>query len=258
MTPLVDDTVIIRWLEPDLVNAECWPGLYALLDASECERAARFRFERDRKAFVAAHAVTRCMLSRCVGANGPPADGWRFILGPHGKPEIDSACHAPPLRFNLSHTHGLVAVAITVGHEVGVDVEYLDAGRLGLDLAESIFTAMEVAHLRRLPAEPRTDASFALWTLKEAYVKATGLGLSAPVDAVDIVLDPLEIRFSPCIADDPSLWLFHSMRPTPHHMLALAVRHARRGTVFVDARAVDIYELDQSSVGPARVLPQIS
>jgi 4'-phosphopantetheinyl transferase len=242
-TPLPADSVIVRWLALDTIGFEEWPKLSNLLDSSERKRASRFHFERDRQTFIAAHALTRCVLSTHAGLAAQPPQSWRFATGPQGKPEIEASSRTPPLRFNLSHTRGLVAVAVTNRHDIGVDVELVDASRLGMDLATNIFTPVEAEQLYGLPPEAQTDASFAFWTLKEAYIKATGLGLSCPLDAFEFVLDPLAVRFSSRIADDPSRWLFQRIRPTPDHVLALAVQHMRPAALRVDARAATIAEL---------------
>ena len=92
-----------------------------LLTADEHERMARFVFERDRRAFLLTRALVRTTLSRYAAV--APAD-WRFIANVHGRPEIlDRPEGVPDLRFNISHTDGLIACAVTIGREVGVDVE---------------------------------------------------------------------------------------------------------------------------------------
>lgn len=240
LLPLPDKSVTIRWLALDTIEAHVWPRLLQVLDPAERSRAERFHFERDRQAYIAAHALTRTTLSR--HAPRPP-EAWRFIVGPHGKPEIDEPQSARPLRFNLSHTHGLAAVAVTRRHDVGVDVERVDPRRLGPDVTDSFFAPAESEHLRSLPSVARIEAAYAFWTLKEAYIKAIGLGLACPLDAFDFVLDPLSVRFSAGIADDPAHWLFRRLRPTQDHVLALAARSARPDHMRVDARAARADEL---------------
>jgi hypothetical protein len=100
--PLLDrDTVEVRWLALDQIKPEHGSGLERMLDDAELARADRFRFERDRSAFVAAHALVRTMLS----AHAPyPPLAWRFSTSAHGKPEIIRPAGSLPLRFNLSQT----------------------------------------------------------------------------------------------------------------------------------------------------------
>jgi len=235
LVPVMPDQncVEIRWLALDRIGPGDWPPLERMLDDPERERASRFRFERDRNAYIAAHALLRGMLSGLVRRH--PGD-WRFAAGHHGKPYLVAEAGIPPLRFNISHTRGLVAVAITIENEVGLDVETLDPGRLTLDLASRFFSATEVDYLRRLPAAQQPEALFAFWTLKEAYIKAVGRGLSVPLDAFSFVLEPLAISFSPRLPDDPANWLFRRLTPSPLHALALALRHAEPHLVRVNAQ----------------------
>lgn len=220
----------------DRIEPGLWPYLEGLLDEAERARADRFRFARDREAYVAAHALVRTMLS----AHAPrPPQAWRFSTDAHGKPEIIRTTETPALRFNLSHTHGLVAAAITIDNDVGIDVEVVDATRLTMDLATRYFAAAEIQHLRRLPPDRRLETMFAFWTLKEAYIKAVGLGLSLPLDAFAYQLEPLAIRFSPPLHDDPATWLLRRLTPGPRHALAVALRHPAPQAVTLRAEAMD-------------------
>jgi 4'-phosphopantetheinyl transferase len=231
------DTLEVRWLVLDRITPDQWSGLERMLDEAERTRANSFRFERDRNAYVAAHALARTMLS--THAPHPPS-AWRFSTNAYGKPEIVTANGTPPLRFNLSHTRGLVAAAVTLENDVGIDVEAIDATRLTLDLAERYFAASEMDYLRRAPVDQQCETMFAFWTLKEAYVKAVGLGLSLSLDAFAYELEPLSIRFSPPLGDDPACWLLRRLKPTPDHALALALRHPFPGAVRLDAKAMQL------------------
>src|SRR5262249_28670043 len=152
----------------------------------------------------------------------------RFAADTHGKPFVQAPTTPPPLRFNLSHTDGLVACVVARGLDVGVDVE--DVGRRCdvLGLARSCFAADEVAHLERLPAAARPDAFFDFWTLKEAYVKARGLGLALPLKEFAFELrddGQARARFTSA-GEDPAHWQFARLRPTVRHRLAVAVHRA--------------------------------
>ena len=154
-----------------------------LLTPDETARGARFVRARDRDAFVLARALVRTQLSRY----GPtaPAD-WRFVTNTHQCPfVVDAQAGSPPLQFNLSHTDGLVAVAIVRGHRIGVDVEAVTRPVLEA-VPERHFAPDEVRDLRALPAAEQPQAFFDYWTLKEAYIKARGMGLALPLDAVRV------------------------------------------------------------------------
>jgi 4'-phosphopantetheinyl transferase len=194
-----------------------------LLSDDELARASRFHFDADQERFVIGRALTRLQLSRFLG--GDPRQ-WRFATNPHGRPELQWPEGPAPLGFNVSHTRGLVALAITATRDVGVDVEWIDR-TLTHDIAERFFAPREVADLRRLGADGQRTVFFDSWTLKEAYIKARGMGLALPLGQFAFALAPPvppTITFDAEIDDDPATWQFVQSSPTPAHRLALAVR----------------------------------
>lgn len=232
---LDEHRVMVRWLPVDDDPRQDLSGFLALLDPTEQARAARFHADQDRRAYILAHALTRLMLSS--RRDRPPQD-WRFEAGHHGKPRIVADDGEAGLLFNLSHTRGMVAVALADGQEVGIDVERIESGRLSLDLAVKTFAPSEAAYLCRLPAESQTEAALTLWTLKEAYIKATGQGLSCPLDSFAMTLDPLSINFKQSLNDDPAKWRFRTLQPHPGFVLALALRASRQDRLRIDARGL--------------------
>jgi 4'-phosphopantetheinyl transferase len=135
------------------------------------------------------------------------------------------------LEFNLSHTNGLVAYAMARVPEIGVDVEDVDRAEVGLDLARRFFSPSEAEALEALPPADRTSRFFDYWTLKEAYIKARGMGLSLPLDGFSIEIDaggPPRISFAAAMDEDPRSWQFAQFNPTPKHRLAVAVRRRDR------------------------------
>jgi 4'-phosphopantetheinyl transferase len=110
----------------------------------------------------------------------PPQD-LVFRADSHGKPHV-VVPGGKLLHFNLSHTRGLSALVLSRQVEVGVDVESLGREVELLALARRYFATPEVLLLEDLAAEPQRELFFALWTLKEAWVKAKGLGLRVPLD----------------------------------------------------------------------------
>ncbi|MBM3561920.1 MAG: 4'-phosphopantetheinyl transferase superfamily protein [Alphaproteobacteria bacterium] len=167
-----------------------WPKLAALLDEGEAARAKRFAFDDDRRAYVAAHALLRARLSE-HSKNISPGE-WRFGATPHGKPFL----LAPSVGFDvsLSHTRGMAAVAIASGRAVGVDVESFLTPRDALKVAERFFAPDEAA-LLRAESDPiaQSEIFFAIWTLKEAVLKADGRGLARGLDSFVVNLSPLAV-----------------------------------------------------------------
>jgi 4'-phosphopantetheinyl transferase len=219
------DRVEVWTALPDAPEVRARLSAYeSLLSDEECVRAKRFFHAADAARFVIGRALARTMLSRY--ASVPPRE-WRFVIDEHGRPHLPSQPpNAPDLRFNLTHTDGLVACALSVGREVGVDAEHINR-LVTHDLPERFFSPREVADLRALPKSEQDAVFFDYWTLKEAYIKARGLGLSLPLRHFTFVRWPGRaptIQFAPELHDDPASWQFAQYWPTPHHRMAVAVR----------------------------------
>jgi 4'-phosphopantetheinyl transferase len=164
---------------------------------------------------------------------------WRFSAGKFGRPEIESPKLDEPLRFNLSRTRGMVVCAVGRDRELGVDVENIDRENLGLELISRYFAAPEIEALSALPTEAQRRRFFDYWTLKEAYLKARGWGLSAPLDKFWFYLEPGQmprIAFHGSIADDPTAWQFNQFTPTGQHLIALAAGRTNQGDIEVTIR----------------------
>lgn len=216
------------------IGDEALLALYrSWLSAEETERMARFRFERHRHQYLITRALLRSTLSRYAPWVAPQQ--WRFANNAWGKPAI--VAPVVPMAFNLSHTEGLVVLALTLENSVGIDVESSQRP-VDPDLAERFFSAAEVRYLASLPPTDQTSAFLTLWTLKEAYIKACGQGLSIPLESFCFDLaTPGQIGFS-CQA----LALFQARRwrfwqwesgpfvlslgccPPSQHLPAMAVR----------------------------------
>jgi 4'-phosphopantetheinyl transferase len=192
----------------------------ASLSAEERARADRFRFARDRARYTVAHSALRHILARHAGT---PPDRLRFVANEYGKPSLASPS---PIRFNLSHSHDLALVAVTSGREVGVDVERVRPEVECLEVARCYFSPREVAALAALPIALRVHGFFTCWTRKEAYIKATGRGLSQALDAFDVTVEPGSPAALLRCADDPSeveRWTMRGLSPAPGYVGALAV-----------------------------------
>lgn len=194
----------------------------SLLSADERTRHARFVFARDRRDFAAAHALLRRQLS--MHADVTP-DAWTFEVAPDGKPHLSRSCVGADLAFNLSHTRGLVACAIGHGADIGLDVESIDRVVDGRDIVAHYFSPDEVELLDACDATERPARFTELWTLKEAYVKAIGRGLSHPLDRFGFAFDGARgIRFTPPPDAQATQWTFALLKPSVRHRLAVAVR----------------------------------
>ncbi|MBX3233427.1 MAG: 4'-phosphopantetheinyl transferase superfamily protein [Labilithrix sp.] len=193
-----------------------------LLSDDEVAREGRLHLDADKERFVIGRALVRLQLSRLLG--GDPRE-LPLVTNPYGRPELASSVRTP-IGFNVSHADDLVVCAITGTLDVGVDVERVEPRRT-YGLAHRFFAAREVADLQRRDEAERARVFFDYWTLKEAYIKARGLGLALPLDAFAFTLRPPHpptISFDPSIDDDPDTWQFAQAWPTERHRLAVAVR----------------------------------
>jgi 4'-phosphopantetheinyl transferase len=163
------------------------PGIERWLSDDERARAARFVKDSDRWRFIEAHALLRFVLGHHLDT-GPSS--IEFVLSPHGKPRQSCPASARGVAFNLSHTVGMIVVALAGdGQRVGIDVEKCGPSVDALEIASSHFSPQESAYLDALPPAARADAFRQLWTRKEALHKADGRGLSLPLDTFNTLDD---------------------------------------------------------------------
>jgi 4'-phosphopantetheinyl transferase len=156
-----------------------------LLSSVEQDQASKFKFEADRRRYVAAHAALRSIVSIYVNS---PARELQFASGPYGKPKLAPIHDRKKIAFNLSHSHEVALIAVTQGQEIGVDVEWVRENFAFDEVAQRFFTTREVAALHALPLHLQREAFYKCWTSKEAFLKAKGTGLSGQLDEVEIVL----------------------------------------------------------------------
>lgn len=147
-----------------------------ILDDREMARADAFRFARDRLRYISAHAQTRRILGQYLGLT---ANSLRIAELPSGKPILQDHPH---LHFNLSHSQDIAMLGVA-GAEIGVDVELMRVISDLDDIAEYNFSKREVAEIKAASPNDRYNAFFAIWCRKEAFVKATGHGLSTPLSS---------------------------------------------------------------------------
>jgi 4'-phosphopantetheinyl transferase len=169
-------------LNPEAPDAFDFGRAWSMLSDEERARTSRFRRETDGRTFVAAHALLRATLARYTGCE-PLA--LKFSEGSFGRPEL--AAGMPPLSFSLSHTEGLVGCAVSRA-EIGFDLE-IARRPAPLEIAGRYFSTAEQDALSAAATDARDERFYALWTLKEAVLKALGFGLSLPLDSISIMFE---------------------------------------------------------------------
>lgn len=188
--------------------------LWRTLSPDEQVRADRFHFARDRTVYVVAHALLRTMLADDVA--GPVT----FSLNPWGKPAIDRPGNR--VRFSLTHTRALAACALTLDDDLGIDAEARNPSMDVLGVAAHVFAPSERVQLGAAPEADRQDVFLRLWTLKEAFVKAVGRGLSIPLADFAFTLEPLSLHGGPDLGVTVEDWAFRSVAIGPDHWMAVA------------------------------------
>lgn len=169
------------------------------LETDELERASRFHFDKHRNSFVVARGFLRYVLSRYFDTK---PEALRFSYGEYGKPALEGKLH-----FNMSHSHRVALLAITEDRQIGVDVEHIRADFATEDIARRFFSHSEVESFNSLLIEEQVAAFFRCWTRKEAFIKATGKGLSQPLDKFDVTLAPgVAAELLRVDEDDASRW----------------------------------------------------
>ena len=217
--------VSIASLTGDAAEAE---RAVAGLTAAERQRFARFRHDDDRWMFALGRLIAREMVAAALEVG--PAD-WHWREGPHGRPEIDWP--VTDVHFNLSHSAGLVACAIGRGRELGVDLEHLDRRSPDPAIVDRYLSPVEAADVRAQGAN--WVARFLLyWTLKEAYLKARGLGISVPLADITFRLAEAQaaIEFDGALAGTDARWAFAWQAVAPQHLVALAASSVEGPVTF--------------------------
>ena len=204
------------------VDAELETTLARHLNDEENDRAARFRFAKHKRRFIARRATLRIILSQYAGCE-PKA--LRFKYGEHGKPYIAWPHSAGNIRFSATNSHGLGGVAITKCCELGLDFEQvLPDGDQKL-IASTQFSSEENDWLLHLPESKRLVAFYELWTSKEAYLKGKGLGVTVPLSHFAVSVNPgaPQLAWSDIDRTDPQHWSLHRLVIEPGFIACLAI-----------------------------------
>jgi 4'-phosphopantetheinyl transferase len=222
-TPVAEREVKV-WTFSTATSAEISAKYLEVLDGDECNRAAQFSSGRDRDAFVVTRGVLRHLLGSCLGLH--PAS-IRFTNGAKGKPQLTPAT---TLRFNVSHSGELAAIAITASCEIGIDLEQIRPIPEMEEIVERYFHVRENAQILSRPREARDRTFFRFWTRKEAYLKAIGEGLSQKLLTAPVLSHPdLQAETVDQAADGTrSVWTFQDLDFGDRFSAAVAYGDSRR------------------------------
>jgi len=204
------------------IDATIVHSLFATLCATEKQRAERFYLQLHGDRFIVSRGVLRKVLASYLQIQPNEID---FSYNSHGKPSLVVA-DAEPLRFNLSHSQELALIAVTQNCNVGVDLEYIRSDFPCQEIAGRFFSPTEVAVLRSLPPHLQITAFFNCWTRKEAFIKATGKGLSLPLDKFDVSLtpgEPAKLLYTSWDESEAQRWTLQEIIPDAGYVGAIAL-----------------------------------
>jgi 4'-phosphopantetheinyl transferase len=198
------------------------------LSPADHVRHERYRFPADRDMFLVGRVMARALVGRALGV--APRD-WEWREGPRGRPEIADRDARGPISFNIAHSAGLVVCAVSSDGTVGVDVEHRLRPPVDARMVRRYCAPCEVEDIERQGPAAWQDQFLKYWTLKEAYLKARGLGIAVHLSDLSFTLgvDAIRLeRLNSLSADDDSEWAFVLDGSSPSHYVAAAVT-ARAG-----------------------------
>ena len=211
----------VFYTRADQISDPCLLKQYrACLSPAEIRKADRYMKQSDRHLSLVSRALVRYLIAE-VTRQDPKS--LNFSTNEHGKPFLVGL---PDIHFNLSHSHGVAVCALCRGAAVGVDVE--DVRRYtDLSIAKRFFSFFEAELISKASNAEKRKLFFDIWTLKEAYIKAMGKGLSIPLNSFSFNANEtdIQITFSDTGRVD-SMWQFFQWRPESGKIVAAAVRSA--------------------------------
>ncbi|MBD2522752.1 4'-phosphopantetheinyl transferase HetI [Nostoc sp. FACHB-133] len=211
---LLPDEIHVWRIELDQPELEL-QNLAATLSSDEMARAERFYFQEHRQRFIAGRGILRAILGRYLGIQALQV---QFNYQQRGKPVLADTFANSGLAFNLSHSQGLGLCAVNCIRPIGVDLEYIRPMSDIEALAKRFFLPREYEMLRSLSLNQQQEVFFRYWTCKEAYLKATGDGLSQ-LEQVEVSLtatEPAKLQ----ITED---WSLFELVPTNDYVAAVAI-----------------------------------
>ena len=217
----------------DVLDRGVAEGCERLLSEEERSRWAGFKSDRLQREYLATRALVRTALSH----NHPmAAEAWHFRSNEYGKPAVEPGVD---IDFNLSNSRELVVCLIARRAEVGVDVEPFMRASAIAEVAPRVFSPLERRQLNWLADRERLDRGVSLWTLKEAYIKARGMGLSLPLDKISFVFgaaEEIRLELDPALNDEASRWRFCLLDHAGHCVALMVERTADAELEIWEAR----------------------
>jgi 4'-phosphopantetheinyl transferase len=212
-------TTRLWWVRPESFRVT--PATLALLNQEERQQHQRYIPPAKRHEFLLTRILVRSVLGEVLGM---APEALTFVRNDWGRPDLAPESKPTPLHFNVSHTDGLIVCLVSSEREVGVDTELLSRALTLLSLAPRVFAPDELRELRALPEKDQAQRAVLLWTLKESYIKARGMGLAIPLEsfAFHFDHDRIGLKIAPKLNDDGANWAFQS-RTLGSHIISTAL-----------------------------------
>ncbi|WP_022942943.1 4'-phosphopantetheinyl transferase family protein [Psychromonas hadalis] len=223
---LTENEIHLWIINPQQINATA--VLRAILSLNEQQKVDRYRSDKAKHTALITRAFIRLLLSQYESLS---PQQWQFSVSELGKPEVKNA--TLPLRFNLSHNDEMIICAICLEKDIGCDIENLSRKISVNAIAKRFFSAQEYQLIKATPTR-----FFEYWTLKEAFVKATGLGISQGLDTFSFEIktakekdrnDNISLTFNEnCREKTPQDWYHTLLFPDNKHCIGLSLNQKKK------------------------------
>lgn len=251
MIKLADNEIHLWFTFPDKITKRHLLTHYQqLLNVKEHQRWQQFHFEKHQHQYLITRALIRTTLSRYL--IGVP-EQWQFSTNPYGKPALYPEQN---LFFNLSNTQTLIICALSRQRKIGIDVETLQHKTSTIDIAQRFFSRQEAEDLLNCPKSQQQQRFFQYWTLKEAYIKACGRGLSQALTQFSLSIDEekkrLTLGFDASLNENPKHWSCWLLQVSSEHYAALCIFNPT-GIIY-KLQAKEVIPLEKESVFDYKLL----
>jgi 4'-phosphopantetheinyl transferase len=191
-----------------------------ILSVDEIERADRFKFDQHRNRFIVGRGILRSLLAQYLNLEPQQLE---FTYGSYGKPSLKQANN---LQFNLAHSHDQALYAMTYDRAIGIDIEQIREIKDLEALTRRFFALSECNAICQSESEDQAKAFFRYWTCKEAFLKATGEGLSQ-LQHLEISIDPVaKLKKIPDQTDSIQNWCLKELRLNDDFSGAIVIKSA--------------------------------
>ncbi|MCM0036382.1 MAG: 4'-phosphopantetheinyl transferase superfamily protein [Burkholderiaceae bacterium] len=230
----------VWYLAPECIeDVSTRERLLRWLSVEERDRMQKFHATRHQHTYLVAHALVRGALARELGC--APLE-LIFENNMFGKPRLVLPDASAKLEFNLSHTEGMCVVAVSRSSRVGCDVESLNQPSLEVDIARNFFTPEESEEILMHPPARQVERLLTYWTLKEAYIKAEGQGLSMGLDTFYFSLQenqPPRLMLKSGAQQPSAAWKFKQIMISDHHLFSVAIEPEQGMDVDIEIKKAD-------------------